>query len=242
MQERYNLHLKEGEKRVAWLKEEELLLKRLKAKGGKWEQIAKSFPGRTAAACQVRYCTHVNEVEKRAAGVWSKEDDLLLKRLKGKGQSFGKIAMSFPGRTASGCLNRYYKNKGASHPSKGAARANHRNSNDSSDDDEDNSSNDEDDNEEEAEASEPSAAAPLDDDVLPPVISSSFAALTYYPPPLLPRRQRRKFSSSGARRDEKLINEFVCHVCTRLIFRAQVMRPCGCHVFCEECVPSIENR
>jgi hypothetical protein len=90
-------------------------------------------------------------------------------------------------------------------------------------------------------ASEPSPAAdPLDDDILPPVISS--AALTYYPPPLPPRKQRRKFGSSGARRDERLINEFVCHICTRLISRAQVMRPCGCHVFCEECVPSIEHR
>jgi hypothetical protein len=107
------------------------------------------------------------------------------------------------------------------------------------DGDEGNSSSNEDANE--AAASEPPTDL-LDDDVLPPVITSSSAAFTYYPPPLPRRSQRRKFGSSGARRDEKLIGEFCCFICTRLIFRAQVMRPCGCHVFCEECVPPLESR
>jgi hypothetical protein len=90
-------------------------------------------------------------------------------------------------------------------------------------------------------APDPSPAAPPLDDVLPPVISSS-VALTYYPPPLLPRNQRRVFSSSGARRDEKLIANFVCGNCCKMLFRVQVLRPCGCCVFCEECVPPVDNR
>jgi hypothetical protein len=238
---RYN-HINEGEKieKIArWSKEHSLLLKKLKEKGQSWEKIAKSFPGRDVRSCQGRY-DYIKVGEKRVYVSWSKEQDLLMKKLKGKGQSWEKIAKSFPGRTAGSCRVRFQKIKGASHSSKGAARASNRDSNDSNDDDEDsNSSNNEDNDEEAAAASEPSPAAdPLaDDDILPPVISSSSTALTYYPPPLPPRKQRRKFGSSGARRDERLIGEFCCWICTRLIFRAQVMRPCGCHVFCEECVP-----
>jgi hypothetical protein len=182
----------------------------------------------------------IKEGEKRECVLWSKEDKKLMQRMKERGISWEKVAESFPGRTANACMTIYSRMKRASPPSKGTAR-NNRANNDSSDDDEDSnsSSNEDDDNEEAAAASEPSPAAdPLDDDILPPVISSSSsAALTYYPPPLPPRKQRRKFGSSGARRDERLIGEFACWICTRLIFRAQVMRPCGCHVFCEECVP-----
>jgi hypothetical protein len=236
---RFNNHIKEGEKHVRadWSKEHSLLLKKLKAKGLSWEKLSKSFPGRDAKSCKNRYGI-INEGEKRAN--WSKEQDILLKKLKGKGQSWEKVAKSFPGRTVDSCKQRFHNVKGASNPSKGAARDSQRDSDDSSDDDEDNSSNNEDDNEEDEAASDPSPAPSLDDDILPPVISS--APLTYYPPPLPPRKQRRKFGSSGARRDERMINEFVCHICTRLIFKAQVMRPCGCHVFREECVPPVEAR
>jgi hypothetical protein len=215
-------------------------MKKMKEKGLSWEKISQSFPGRDASSCQKRFTRYVNEGEKRVHVSWSKEHSLLLKKLKEKGGSWEKIAKSFPGRTFRSCQNRYQIIKGALSPSKRAARHSKRHTNDSSDDDEDSNSsnNEDDDNEEAAAASKPSPTAPLDDDVLPPVISSSSsAALTYYPPPLPPRKQRRKFSSSGARRDEKLIGEFCCFICTRLIFRAQVMRPCGCHVFCEECVP-----
>jgi hypothetical protein len=68
-----------------WSKEDELLLKRLKEKGGTWEQIAKSFPGRTAEACRIRYNVYLKEGERKAQVLWLKEDKLLLKRLKGKG-------------------------------------------------------------------------------------------------------------------------------------------------------------
>jgi hypothetical protein len=71
-------------RRVGWSKEDELLLKRLKEKGGTWEQISKSFPGRTAIACKQRYNIHLNEGGKQRIP-WSKEDDLLLSRLKEKG-------------------------------------------------------------------------------------------------------------------------------------------------------------
>jgi hypothetical protein len=99
--------------------------------------------------------------------VWSKEHDALLKKFKGKGLRWEKIAESFPGRDGKSCQNRYPKYiKGALPPSKGAARDCNRDSNDSSDDEDNNSTN--------------------DDDVLPPVISSSSSlALTHYPPPLL---------------------------------------------------------
>jgi hypothetical protein len=263
----HSAEIKEGEKQaqVLWSEEGNILLKRLKEKGLSWEKIVKSFPGRTLYSCKQRYNKYLNEGEKQGQALWSKEHSLLLKKLKeeSKGLSWGKIAKSFQGRTVRSCTLRYHKMKGAIPRSKGAARNRHRDSNDSSDDDEENSSssnedehnnsdnddedsnssNNEDDGEEVAAASDPSPSPPLDDDVLPPVISSSFsAALTYYPPPLPPRKQRRKFSFSGARRDERLIGEFCCWICTRLIFRAQVLHPCGCHVFCKECVPPLDAR
>jgi hypothetical protein len=243
-QTRYFKYLNKSEKKVQlkWSKEHSLLLKTLKEKGLSWKEILKSFPGRDIRSCQTRYSKHVNEGEKEVHVAFSKEHDILLKKLRENGLTWKKIVKSFPGRSVGSCRNRYYRIKGASHPSKGAARDSHRDSIDSSDDDEDNESSNNEINSDEVAASEPSPAAPLDEDVLPPVISSSSAALTYYPPPLPPRNQRRIFSSSGARRDEKLINEFVCHICTRLIFRAQVMRPCGCQVFCEECVPPHDDR
>jgi hypothetical protein len=218
-----------------------MLLKKLKEKGLSWKKISDSFPGRDWSSCKARYNKHINEGEKHVRADWSKQDSVLLKKLKEKGLSWKKIAESFPERDWTSCKDRYnrYIKKGALHPSKGATPDRHHGRDDSSDDDEGNSSSNEDDNVEVVAASEPSpAASPRDDDVvLPPVISSSSAALTYFPSPLLPRKHRRKFSSSGARRDEKLISEFCCFICTRLIFRAQVLRPCGCNVFCEECVP-----
>jgi hypothetical protein len=79
---RYSHHIYQGEnKNVAWSKKDELLLNRLKERGGTWENIAKSFPGRTASACQGRYGRfNVNEGEKRAKLSWSKEDLMMLKR------------------------------------------------------------------------------------------------------------------------------------------------------------------
>jgi hypothetical protein len=91
------------------------LLKRLKEKGGTWEKVLKSFPDRTARACKNRYNNHLNEGEKKAPGVsWSKENELLLWRLKAKGGTWEQIANSFPGRTSRACETRYnsYLNKG----------------------------------------------------------------------------------------------------------------------------------
>jgi hypothetical protein len=113
-------------------------------------------------------------------------------------------------------------------------------SNSNEDDDED----DDDEDEEAVAASESSPALlPLgnDDVVLPDVISSS-AHINYYPQPPLPRSQRRKYSSIGSRREEKMIANFTCGICCRLLFRAQVMRPCGHNVFCEECAPPLDAR
>jgi hypothetical protein len=50
--------------RVAWSKEESILLKKLKEKGGTWEKISKSFPGRDIKSCQMRYYS-TKEGEKR---------------------------------------------------------------------------------------------------------------------------------------------------------------------------------
>jgi hypothetical protein len=85
------------------------------------------------------------------------------------------------------------------------------------------------------------ALLPLDDNyAIPPVISSS--AIDYYPQPLPSRSQQRTYSSSGKRRDEKTIADFTCDICCRLLFRAQVLRPCGHCIFCEECVPPLDER
>jgi hypothetical protein len=260
---RYNSYVRrppknEGEKKVnglAWSKEEELQLKKLKEDGLQWEEIAKSFPGRTRAACKMRYCSHVNEAEKIVA--WTSKDDKQLKRLREKdGMPWKEIEGSFPGRTVKACQSRYanYVKKETaprskalpargSNTTRNRRRSSSNNRDDDNDEDSSSSSNEDGENEEASAASEPSPASPpLEDDILPPVISSSSVALTYFPPPLPRRSQRRKFSSSGARRDEKMIGEFCCWICTRLIFRAQVMRPCGCHVFCEECVPPLNDR
>jgi hypothetical protein len=259
---RFSVYLNEGEKHVRndWSKEEDLQLKKLKEDGMQWEEIAKSFPGRTRMACQLRYTRHINEGEKIAKVAWSSKDFKQLKKLREKdGLRWEEIAESLPGRSKDACRRRYdrYVKKGTAPRSKALParvsnttrrRSSHKSRDDDDDDDDDSSSSsdeDDDQNEEVAAASDPSSptSPTLDDDILPPVISSfSSAALTYYPPPLPPRKQRRKFSSSGARRDEKLISEFCCFICTRLIFRAQVMRPCGCHVFCEECVPPLDAR
>jgi hypothetical protein len=51
--------------RPSWSKEDDLLLKRLKEKGGKWENISKSFPGRTVEACKNRYSKFVFAGEKK---------------------------------------------------------------------------------------------------------------------------------------------------------------------------------
>jgi hypothetical protein len=240
-----------------WSREEELLIKKLWEEGGlQWEEISNSFPGRSKDACLKRYSTHLKEGEKLIYVSWTKEECLLLRKLRDEdGMTFKEITKSFPGRTADSCNSRCnnQKKKGIA-PSSNRELARSSNSarrsrdiliNNRDCNDVDNTSSDEDDSDEVVAASEsPSSPAPPldDDDVLPPVISSSSAGLTYYPPPLPRRSQRRKFSSSGARRDEKLIKEFVCFICSRLIFRAQVMRPCGCHVFCEECVPPIDSR
>jgi hypothetical protein len=252
-QSRFTYHVNEAEKRAPWSSNDDNQLKKLRESGLTWKEIAKSFPGRSEVASRTRYSVYVNEAEKIAR--WSSQDDKQLKKLKEKdGMVWKEIAKSFPGRSKAACELRYskYVKKGIVPRSKALpARASNStgrsrrssNNNKDDDDDESNSSSSEDDDNDEVAASDPSLAPPHDDDVLPPVISSSsFAALTYYPPPLPPRSQRRKFGSSGARRDEKLISEFCCFICTRLIFRAQVMRPCGCHVFCEECVPPIDAR
>jgi hypothetical protein len=140
--------------------------------------------------------------------------------------------------------------KGNASPLKGAARNINNGSNDSSDDvDNNNSSNNNDDEDEEDEdeeaASEPSPAPlPLDDAdeyVLPLVVSSS-SDFSYYPQPLPPRSQQRMYSSSGTTKDEKMIAGFTCGICCRMLFRAQLMGPCGHNMFCEECVPPLDER
>jgi hypothetical protein len=78
-----------------WSKEESILLKRLKSKGLSWEKIAKSFPGRDIHSCQQRYSRHINEGEKQVQVNWTREESLLLKRLKEKGLSWEKIVKSF---------------------------------------------------------------------------------------------------------------------------------------------------
>jgi hypothetical protein len=165
--------------------------------------------------------------------------------VKNEGHSWENITESFPGRTAKACMMRYSRITGAANPSKGAARTSRRGSNDSSDDEDNSFSNNksEDDDEEMMAASEPAAAAlPLDDDVVLPPVISSLADHSYYPQPLPPNIQRRTYSSSGSRRDEKTIANFTCGICCRLLFRAQVMRPCGHCTFCEECVPPLDAR
>jgi hypothetical protein len=201
------------------------------------------------AACEQKYHHHEKDREKTVA--WSSTDHLFPKKLRDEdGLSWEEIATSFPGRSANACMKKYLPNKKGIAPlsqktdRRSDSNRRSRSSPSDRDNDEGNSSNNEDENEEVAAASEPSPTTIHHDDVvLPPVISSSSSvARTYYPPPPLPRNQRRKFSSSCTRRDEKLINKFCCGICCKLIFRAQVMRPCGCHVFCEECVPPIDAR
>jgi hypothetical protein len=51
-----------------WSEADDKLMKRLKGKGGRWEEIAKSFPGRTTEACQQRYNNHIKEGEKKVNG------------------------------------------------------------------------------------------------------------------------------------------------------------------------------
>jgi hypothetical protein len=86
-------------------------LKRMKEVDGlTWEEIAKSFPGRSAGACRIRYDRNVNEKDKRTN--WTKEDDVMLRRIKNEdedGIPWGEIAGSFPGRSASVCQSRYSK-------------------------------------------------------------------------------------------------------------------------------------
>jgi hypothetical protein len=104
-QQRYSTRINEGEKRLGWTKEETLQLQRLREEDElKWDEIAKSFPGRSMRSCEIRYNNYVNEGARRAHVYWTKEGILLLKKLRDEdGMTFKEIAKSFPGRSMKTC-------------------------------------------------------------------------------------------------------------------------------------------
>jgi hypothetical protein len=73
-----------------WSQLETLQLKKLKEDGLKWEEITKSFPGKSWRACESRY-SYVNEAEKQVKVPWSKESSQLLKKLREVDRLIGKI-------------------------------------------------------------------------------------------------------------------------------------------------------
>jgi hypothetical protein len=92
---------------MSWSQGDDLQLKKLREEDGlKWEEIAKSFPGRSKDACRNRYSRHVKDGEDTV--FWSKESDLQLKKLREEdGLIWEEIAKFFPGRTANACSGRY---------------------------------------------------------------------------------------------------------------------------------------
>jgi hypothetical protein len=81
--DRYNNHLKKGEKRaqhVAWSNEDELRIIEMKENEKRsWKDIAKCFTGRSSVACRNRYSSVLKKGEKRAylaQVAWTNGDDL----------------------------------------------------------------------------------------------------------------------------------------------------------------------
>ena len=119
-----------------WTEEEDdLLLKLREGDGLEWEQVAQSFPGRTAKAMERRYKYLARKITENMSGkpkrkgkkrpdpvtrmfmrYSEKEDELLVKLREDEKLSWEEVAQRFPGRNAMALQKRYvrelaYKNK-----------------------------------------------------------------------------------------------------------------------------------
>lgn len=89
-----------------WSKDEDALLRRLKAEGRSWDEIS-AETGRTPAACRNRMgILKSDRPEELFRKAWNEEDDQTLLRLVEQGLSWPRIGMGM-GRSRDATRNRY---------------------------------------------------------------------------------------------------------------------------------------
>ena len=95
-------------KKNKWTAEEDKLLRDAVAKHGSknWGSIARHIPGRTGKQCRERWIFGLDPNVNK--DTWSKEeDDKLIELQKQFGNKWSKFLQYLPGRSSSGCKNRW---------------------------------------------------------------------------------------------------------------------------------------